>query len=65
MLLKLVKMFFGLCVLGGFIFMFGTVGSSDLNLIDFETLVIRSLIGLAVTLFGYLGLKWIGCEFVC
>ena len=55
---------FGLCMLFGFIVIFRTTGLSDLNLIDFNTLLVRSCIGIVLMLIGYIGLKVTGWEHI-
>ena len=57
MLKKVCHRIFGLCAFGGFMFMVGTAGASDCNLIDFRQIVIQSLIGLALVIIGFIGLK--------
>ena len=49
-----------LCVLSmvsGFLLIIGTAGASDLELISFGTLVVRSLIGTSILGGGFFGLK--------
>lgn len=58
MLRKCVNWFFGLCTLVGLIALFGTVGMSDLNLIDFKTILVRCVISLVLILVGYVGLRF-------
>lgn len=61
---KFLHIVFGLCMLGGFIFMLGTAGASDMENIDVITAVVNSAIGLAVMLIGYFGLRLSGSKFV-
>lgn len=63
MLKKVCHWFFGLCMFAGFVVMLGTFGSSDLNLIDFETILVQSGIALALILFGFIGLKLSAWEY--
>lgn len=55
MLKKIIKGVFGLCMLAGFILAIGTVGASDLELICFEKLLIRSGIAIGLMFVGLLG----------
>ena len=48
---------FGLCMLGGFVTILGTAGASDLNLVTFNELLLRGVIGAGLLLIGYVGLK--------
>lgn len=41
--------------------MFGTVGALELDEIGFNQAILQAVLGGAVTLIGYLGLKWNGC----
>lgn len=54
---KLVQRVSGLMVLSGLIAILGAAGSSDLNLIDFNALLVRGGIGVILLLIGYSGLK--------
>ena len=64
MLKKVCNWFFGLCTFAGFVVMIGTAGASDLNTIDFETSLIQSGIAIALILFGFVGLKLSGWEYI-
>lgn len=64
MLKKVFHWIFGLCMFAGFVVMVGTVGSSDLNTIDFKTALVYSLIGLALMFIGFVGLKLSGWEYI-
>lgn len=44
-------------IVGGVILAIGTVGASDLELIDLNTLIIRGAISILIVLIGYLVLK--------
>ena len=57
------NIFFGLCMLAGFVILLGTAGSSDLGLIEFKTIVVQGLIGLGISGVGYLGLRLTGADF--
>ena len=57
MLSKILITGFGLLMLAAFVFLLGTAGAADLNQIDFKTLLIRAIIGVAVLLIGFTGLK--------
>ena len=54
---NILKKIFGLIVVAGFLFILGTVGSSDLSLIDFKTILVRCGIGLLLCAIGFIGLK--------
>lgn len=45
---KILTTVFGLSIGAGFLLVLGTAGSSDLNLIDFKTILIQSGIGLVL-----------------
>ena len=64
MLKKVFHWIFGLCTFAGFFVAFGTAGSSDLNLIDFDRLVVQYGIALALMLIGFVGLKLSGWEYI-
>lgn len=64
MLKKVCNWFFGLCTLVGFVVMVGTAGASDLNTIDFETILVQGGIALALILIGFVGLKLSGWEYI-
>lgn len=55
---------FGLCDLAGFMTIFGVAGASDLNLIDTNTLIVKSCIGVVLLLVGYIGLKLSGWKYI-
>lgn len=52
----------GLAMLAGFALLMGAAGSADLMTV--QTLIIRSLIGIALFLGGFVGLKVSGSDFV-
>jgi hypothetical protein len=52
----------GLAMLVGFALLLGAAGSADLMTV--QTIVIRSLIGIAIFLGGFVGLKVSGSDFV-
>lgn len=54
---KILTTVFGLSIGAGFLLVLGTAGSSDLNLIDFKTILIQSGIGLVLVWIGFKGLK--------
>lgn len=62
---KIFRIVSGLCMAIGLVWLLGTVGSADLGLIDFETLLIRSIIGIAIFVGGFVGLKLSGSDVVC
>ena len=64
MLRRICSVVCGLCMTAGLVFIIGTVGSSDLGSISFETLVGRSLIGLGVMGFGFMGLRLLDCKYI-
>ena len=64
MLKKVCHLVFGLCMVAGFILMIGTTGSSDLNLIDWNTIVKQSVISVVLMLVGYFGLKFTDWEYI-
>lgn len=55
---KILTVLFGLSIGAGFLIVLGTAGSSDLNLIDFKTILIQSAIGVALVWIGFIGLKF-------
>lgn len=63
MITKVLHKIFGLSVLAGIILMIGTAGSSDLDLIGFEELVVQSSKGLIIMLVGMSGLWLSGWRF--
>lgn len=54
------KKVFLFCTIIGFIIMIGTAGASDINAIDFKTIVLQSCIGMVLALVGFVGYKVIG-----
>lgn len=64
MLKKICHGVFGLCAFAGFMFMVGTAGASDCNMIDFTQVVIQGLIALALMLIGFIGLKLSDYEYI-
>lgn len=61
---KVFNCIFGLCMFAGFFVLFGTAGSSDLNLLDFKRFLIQSIIGTALAVIGFIGLKLSGWEYI-
>ena len=61
---KILVKLFGLLMVAGFLFILGTVGSSDLNLIDFKTILVRCGIGLLLCVIAYIGLKVTNWEYL-
>lgn len=53
---------FGLCLFIGFFILIGTAGSSDIETISFEQMIIQGVIGLVFLIGGFFGLKEIGWE---
>jgi len=53
-----------LLVFGGVVVILGTAGASDLGTIGLNEMMIRGIIGLGLSLVGYLGLKIGGFEHV-
>lgn len=51
-----------LLVFGGVVVILGTAGASDLGQIGFYEMMIRGIIGVGLSLVGYLGLKIGGFE---
>ena len=49
--------FFGVCTFAGFVVMIGTAGASDCNSIDFNRIIIQSIIASVLMLVGFIGLK--------
>lgn len=64
MLRKCLSIIFKLSLVIGFILIVGTAGSSDLDLISIESLVIRMSIGVLLMAFGFIGLKLSAVEYV-
>lgn len=64
MLRKICHKLFGLCGIAGFTLGLGTAGASDCNLIDFNQIMIRTGIAVALMLICYFGLKLSGYEYV-
>lgn len=64
MLRKIYQGLFISSVLAGFILMIGTVGASDLNIIDFEKIFVQASIALLLILVGFFGLKLSGFEYI-
>lgn len=56
---KFLTTVFGICMAIGFVLIIGSAGSSDLELIDFKTLLIQSGLGLALTGIGFIGIRFI------
>ena len=52
-----------LCIVIGFLTLLGTVGSFELNSIDFKTAIVQAGIGMVLTYAGYMGLKTIDPSF--
>lgn len=55
---KIVTTLSSLFIGAGIILILGTAGSSDLDLIDFYTVLVRSSIGVALVWIGFKGLKF-------
>lgn len=55
------KKIYGLITFIGVAIVIGSLGDSDLEKINFTTLVIRSIIGAILTGVGFIGLKKEGC----
>lgn len=53
--LKWIRKFFIMLTLFGILFMIGTAGSSDLELISLSETIIRAAIGLAIIIVGIIG----------
>ena len=64
MIKKLTNLILGSSVVAGFISLMGAVGGSDLNVLDFNEVIIRLIIGLALIAVGLLGLRLTGCEYI-
>ena len=64
MLRKIYQGLFISSVLAGFILMIGTVGASDLNIIDFEKIFVQASIAMLLILAGFFGLKLSGWEYI-
>ena len=64
MLRKVCHWIFGLCMFAGFIVMVGTAGASDLELIDWNTILKQSVISLVLMFVGYIGLRLSDCEYI-
>ena len=64
MLRKICHFVFGLCMFAGFMFMVGTVGASDLNSIDLNTLLKQTVISLFFMVVGFFGLKLSDWEYI-
>lgn len=60
---KILIKIFGLSLVAGFLFILGTAGLSDCDLIDFKTILVRCGIGLLLMLIGLVGLKVNDCEY--
>lgn len=56
MIKKVLRKFFGLCLVSGIVLAIGTAGVSDINSIDFKSMIIQCLIALALIVFGFIGL---------
>lgn len=64
MIKKIGKIFFGLCMVAGFVIMLGTAGASDFNEISMRSLVIYGGIGISLVSVGYLGAKFVKAEYI-
>lgn len=58
---KIHRKFYGLIAFIGFVIVIGSFGDSDLEKINYTTLVIRTNIGAILTGIGLIGLKKEGC----
>jgi hypothetical protein len=57
MIKNILKVLFGVTVGAGLLVVLGTAGSSDLGLIDWTTVLVRSVIGVGLVLVGLGGFK--------
>lgn len=64
MLRKILIKIFGLSMVVGFLLILCAAGSSDLNLIDFKTILVRGGIGLLLCTIGFVGLKANNWEYI-
>lgn len=64
MLRKIYHFVFGLCMVAGFIYMIGTAGASDCELITFSQIIKQIVISLALTIIGFCGLKLSDWEYI-
>lgn len=61
MIRTIIKKLNGLSCITGFIWALGIAGSSDLNLIDFKSMVLKVGVALLLMVVGYIGLMANGC----
>jgi hypothetical protein len=61
MIRTIIKKISGLSCITGFVYILGIAGMSDLNLIDLKSILIKAIIGIAIMVSGYIGLKANGC----
>jgi hypothetical protein len=54
---KIFNIIFGCSVVVGAFLLLGTAGASDLNKMDFDTILFQSLLSLSLVLIGVVGLK--------
>lgn len=64
MLRKICQFVFGLCVFAGFMFMIGTAGASDCEVITFSQSIKQSIIALVLMAVGCFGLKLSDYEYI-
>ena len=64
MLRKICHWIFGLCILGGFLFVIGAVEASDLNAISANEMLKRGIFGILVISFSLIGLKASGWRYI-
>lgn len=60
---KILTTLFGLSIIIGFVVVLGTAGFSDTYLIDFKTSSLHSVIGLLLTLAGFIGIEFTNMVF--
>lgn len=60
---NVVHIIFGLMMIAGFVMILGAAGSSDLDLIGFNEILVRAFTGLGVLGVGYFGLRLTGAKF--
>ena len=63
MLKRVLSVISGLSLLAGFVLLLGTAGSSDLELIEFNTVLVRGGIAAALMLGGFFGVKILSPDF--
>lgn len=63
MLKRVLSVISGLSMLAGFVMLLCVAGSSDANLIDFNTVIVRGGIACALMLGGFAGVKILSPDF--